>query len=148
MAFSSIEYLGMFNTILKIGYVNRFSPWKLDPTASIPNELAEKIRSWDSLESYEKRDLIKHMIINSSYFSCFRLSSCVSFGDGDFDPNKENYNNCELDGFDICAKRAPYLRKLLKFMSSTVTSPIKARVNTNYFYNNKNGNNKPRNSGK
>ena len=148
MSFSSTEYLGMFNTILKIGYVNRFSPWKPDPTASIPSDLAEKIISWDSLESHKKKDLIKQMIANSIYFSCFRLSYCVSFGDGDFDPNKENYDNCEFDGLESCIKRAPYLRKLIKFMSSTVAYPIKKRVNINYFYNNKNINKKPRDSGK
>ena len=148
MAFSSFEYLGMFNTILKIGYVNRFSPWKQDTTATIPSELAEKIRSWDSLEAHKKKDMIVHMIKNSPHFSCFRLSFCVTFGDGDFDPNSENYDNCEFDGLNSCIKRAPYLRKLIKFMSSTVTSPIKARVNVNYFYNNKNGNKKPRNLGK
>lgn len=138
MAYSYDQYLEMFNTLIKTNYLNMYFPWKEDPKASIPDELYNIIFSWDSLSPEKKKDNIKSMLRDSEIFSCFRLSSCVSFGEEVFDPTQENYENCTYDGYEECYNQSKYLIKLINFINGSVNSSILSRISLSYYYENKN----------
>lgn len=147
MAYTTDEYLGMFNTIIKTNYLNKYFPWKSDPKVDISDELYNTIVSWDGLTPEEKKNNIRIMLRESEVFSCFRISLCVYYGDGLFDPTQENYEDCDYDGYEECQKQSNFLVKLISFINSTVSVSILSRININSFYDKRNSriNNKLKN---